>query len=167
MARGLIRDAVISDDERYRYSLYREVNQDGHGTALFVMLNPSTADAYQDDPTIRRVMGFAKSWGRQGVYVANLYAIRATNPSVLPAVADPIGPENDIWLRRLEGMVSNEVVAAWGANKYADPDRIEWVNAILGARRTVHCLGRTAKGSPRHPLYVKGDTPLVIYRAPA
>src|SRR5262249_14212908 len=89
------RAAVISDCGRYRYSLTRRWGDAAEPRALFVMLNPSTADAEQDDPTIRRCIGFAKAWGMGSLEVVNLYALRATDPAALLSAPDPIGPKND------------------------------------------------------------------------
>ncbi len=153
--------ARISKCGRYRYLLTRppESILADRGTALFIMLNPSTADAETDDPTIRRCRGFARDWGCNGLTVANLYAYRATNPDELWKESDPVGPEND---RQLEALAREygEAVCAWGVN--ADPERVESVVEIFrkaGAR--LWCLGTTKSGAPRHPLYIKADQDLL------
>ena len=151
--------AYISDDEKYRYSLTRIVAPlTGEGTCTFVMLNPSTADGEQDDPTIRRCIGFARAWGFERLKVVNLYAYRATDPRDLWAV-DPyppyvtqIGPENDCTISKVIGG-SDLVVCAWGAGSRS-PSREGQVLDLIGAP---HCLGLTKYGAPRHPLYVKAD----------
>ena len=122
---------------------------------LFVMLNPSTADHRNDDPTIRRCRGFAKLWDCNGLAVANLYALRSTDPAALWSHPDPVGPDNDdcLWTFARE---YGDVVCAWGSN--ARPERAACVVSIMrdaGAR--LWCLGTTKNGSPRHPLYVRGD----------
>lgn len=155
--------AKISDCGQYRYLLTRppESMLADRGTALFIMLNPSTADAELDDPTIRRCRGFARDWGCSGITVANLYAFRATNPAELLKQADPIGPDNDAQLRAL-AREYGEAICAWGAN--AKPERVEQVVQIFrnaGAR--LWCLGTTKSGAPRHPLYVKASQPLVAW----
>ncbi len=108
--------AVISDCGKYRYTLEREW-MTGQGTCLFVMLNPSTADASEDDPTIRRCIGFAQRWGYQRLTVGNLFAYRATDPLGLREVPldVAIGPENDDHLCDLSHGASL-IVAAWGAH---------------------------------------------------
>jgi hypothetical protein len=143
--------AVISECGLYRYRLTR--TWDPAVQALgFVMLNPSTADAEIDDPTIRRCVGFARDWGFGGIAVANLYAFRATKPADLWLAADPVGPENDEHLAALFTTPSvGMVVAAWGAN--ARPDRVAHVASLPGAI-TLHALGLTKDGAPRHPLYM-------------
>jgi hypothetical protein len=152
--------AKITECGQYRYLLTRKSELDcpDKGTALFVMLNPSTADAETDDPTIRRCRGFARDWGCAGLTVANLYAFRATNPSELWSQDDPVGPDNNEELYAL-AKEYGDVVCAWGAN--AKPDRVQEVIRILeGAGARLWCLGTTKSGAPRHPLYVKADQPL-------
>jgi hypothetical protein len=114
------------------------------------MLNPSTADASQDDPTIRRCIGFSKSWGYGGLAVANLFALRSSNPAILDDASDPVGPLNDDILSRLVEE-ADMVVAAWGSHRVAK-DRARQIRPILGEAR---CLGVTRSGDPRHPLYVR------------
>ncbi len=158
--------AVISECGQYRYILTRQtgIRYPERGSALFVMLNPSTADAEVDDRTIRRCIGFARSWSCAGLTVANLYALRSTKPKNLWTHRDPVGPENDRWLRRLAAEYG-DVVCAWGAD--AMPDRVEAVTDLLkasGAR--LWCFAVTKSGAPRHPLYIRSDQPLVEWRTP-
>lgn len=152
--------ALISDCGMYRYYLTRPPEDafTDRGTALFVMLNPSTADAQLDDPTIRRCKGFAKTWGCNGVTIANLYALRATNPKELWSAVDPVGPDNDMWLRSMLGEYET-VVCAWGAN--AKQDRVDWFVKQLNPLNTLMCLGVTKSGAPKHPLYIKNSQPLI------
>jgi hypothetical protein len=155
--------AVISDCGKYRYALEREW-MTGAGTCLFVMLNPSTANAEQDDPTIRRCIGFAQAWGYQKLAVGNLFAYRATDPKELKRLRleDAAGPENDEWLRRLCTRAAL-IVCAWGAHRFA-AYRMPWVEPILAERTGgVVCLGTTKEDHPRHPLYVKADTQVVPF----
>ncbi|MEX3933462.1 DUF1643 domain-containing protein [Paraburkholderia phymatum] len=153
--------AIISPCGQYRYLLMRhaESMSPTKSTALFVMLNPSTADATLDDPTIRRCRGFARLWDCNGLAAANLYALRSTDPAALWSHPDPVGPDNDDYLRNL-ARECGLVVCAWGSN--AKAERAAHVASILtdaGAR--LWCLGTTNDGSPRHPLYVRSDQPLV------
>lgn len=154
-----ISSAVISECGRYRYELVRRW---GPGPLLeFIMLNPSTADASVDDPTIRRCIAFAKRWGYGGIVVRNLYAYRATHPGVLVNLDDPIGPENRDYLSRTD---ADCTIVAWGA----DPAAVIWWNGYpFGWQRTgiqrpvLFCLGTNENGSPKHPLYVPADrTPI-------
>jgi hypothetical protein len=153
--------AVVSDDGRYRYALTRTWRPDAP-LLTFVMLNPSTADAYADDPTIRRCIGFARREGAAGIRVANLFAYRATSPAALvgpvdAAADDPrVGPLNDRYLGTLPYF--ERIVVAWGA--FHAPERVAHVVRLLQPR-ALWCLGVTASGAPRHPLYVRADAPLV------
>lgn len=147
-------NAVISQDGVYRYDLLRRWG-DELNLLRWVLLNPSTADASLDDPTIRRCMGFARAWGYDGIVVQNLYALRATDPRELKEHPDPVGPENDDYLHRWE----LPTVCAWGC--HADDGkrgRAEYVLSIL--RGTPMCLGRTKAGHPRHPLYLPATAEL-------
>lgn len=154
--------AVLSDDGRYRYLLSRR--WDSGPAVVFVMLNPSTADATLDDPTIRRCIGFARGWGYPALAVVNLYALRSTDPRGLWTDPDPVGPDNDMWLQRefvIADHIGSPVVAAWGA--HARPDRVQHVMSLPGAER-MQCLGRTKDGAPRHPLYMAADSPLIPWQ---
>lgn len=135
----------------YRYSLTR-VWDPALPRITFVLLNPSTADAVELDPTLRRCVGFAKRDGFGGMAIVNLYAFRTKSPKVMKVAADPVGPEND---RVLAG-VSGTVVAGWGNN--ADPARVAHAVALLPP---LHALGVNKGGAPTHPLYVLGDAPLI------
>jgi hypothetical protein len=139
--------ASFSQCHRYRYALWRQWS-DGP-RVLFVMLNPSTADATRDDPTIRRCIGFAKAWGFGSLAVGNLFAFRTPSPRALAACSQPIGQENDRWLRKLQRGAAL-VVAAWG-NHGSLLERGAAVRALLANPST---LGLTARGQPRHPLYL-------------
>ena len=157
--------AVISDCGRYRYTLEREW-MTGEGTCLFVMLNPSTADASEDDPTIRRCIGFAQRWGYQRLEVGNLFAFRATDPADMLSVtpAEAAGPDNDDHLRDLSHG-AGLIVAAWGAHSLAAFRRAAVLEILSESEADVVCLGTTKYGSPRHPLYVRGDFEPVPYPA--
>jgi hypothetical protein len=149
--------ADISPDKQYRYTLWRRW-ADGP-TALFVMLNPSMADASVDDPTIRRCIGFADREGAGALKVVNLYALRATRPGHLVEHHDPVGNENYATLRReIRGHAL--VIAAWGAHPLVET-KAPWVSDIARRYdRELVCLGITKAGHPRHPLYVRSDQPL-------
>ncbi|HEV8470576.1 MAG TPA: DUF1643 domain-containing protein [Candidatus Limnocylindria bacterium] len=120
------------------------------------MLNPSTADARRDDPTIRRCIGFARGWGFGGVEVVNLFAYRTTDWRELVRVCDPVGPDNSRHLWRAIAR-AGLVVLAWGA--HASSSR------LLSLPRA-RCLGLTRAGEPRHPLYLRRDVrPVPVRRA--
>lgn len=147
-------------DGDYRYLLWRRVGP-GAGRLLFVMLNPSTADASEDDPTIRRCIGFARRERFGWLDVVNLYALRATDPDQLWTVPDPIGPKCDEFISE-RARAAGCIVAAWGATLGpGGRARIDRVRRLLGPM--VRCLGTTKDGSPRHPLYVRGDAPMAVW----
>jgi hypothetical protein len=155
---GTSGSAVFSDDGIYRYSLTRTWGDSGRH-AVWLMLNPSTADALANDPTIRRCIGFSKSWGADGLSVVNMFALRATDPAELGRHPEPIGVENDGFIRGAIGPCSL-VIAAWGAQRIAT-ERGAALRRSLTRRADVMCLGTTKDGHPRHPLYVCADQPLV------
>ena len=121
------------------------------------MLNPSTADAVRDDPTLRRCIAFAKREGCGGLIVANLFNFRATKPEDMLHAADPVGPDADVRLLKVIEAVDGPLIAAWGSHWMAK-ERAAHVEAMSGQHMV--CLGRTKGGFPRHPLYVRGDAPL-------
>ena len=143
--------AIISPDGRYRYRLDRHLGEGG--IVLVVMLNPSTADAVVDDPTVRRCMGFTRTWGYGHLIVANLYSHRATRPADLHRAEDPIGPACDHYLAQAADQ-AQLVVGAWG--NHAKPGRVTAVRELLGDR--IHGLAWNITGHPRHPLYVPSTT---------
>lgn len=152
----MISNAVISDCGVYRYRLDRSW---ADGPCMgFIMLNPSTADAMKDDPTIRRCISFARREGCGRLVVVNLFPYRATLPASLWAAPEPVRSGGAPALHALT-QAANEadvLVAAWGANtKGAEHTAL----ALFGDR--LLCLGTTRAGKPRHPLYVRGDAPLV------
>lgn len=146
-AEAMERGADISPCGRYRYALWRKWGPGG--TCMFVGLNPSTADATLDDPTIRRCIGFARSWGYGGLMMTNLFAWRATQPRDMMAADDPVGPDNDVTLRT--AYLNAEVtVAAWGAyGTYGGRH-----NAVRAMLPRLHYLRLTKDGHPGHPLYL-------------
>lgn len=149
--------AQMSDDGLYRYTLNRSWHENGK-RACFIMLNPSTADAEKDDPTIRRCISFARREGFGRLIVVNLFAYRATNPKELLTAEDPIGnPENDHWIAR-SAALSTLTICAWGAfGNFTD--RYKDVRYLLRNFRP-HCLGWTKDMIPRHPLYLPKNAPL-------
>jgi hypothetical protein len=158
---------VFSLDRVYRYTLWRQVPpifdfQDqryklwGSDFVQFIGLNPSTADEVEDDPTIRRCRYFAARFGFKWMCMTNLFAFRATDPSVMKAQAHPIGPANTNWIEAI-AKEAGLVIAAWGVHGHF-LDRDLQVAALVP---NLHCLGKTKDGSPRHPLYLKNSaTPM-------
>jgi hypothetical protein len=150
-------DAYVSEDEKFRYFLYRRWGKSDK-FCLWVMLNPSTADANMDDPTIRKCVGFSDRWGYESLVVVNLFAFRATSPNDLRAAGYLVGEENDDIVGRLAAKAAL-VVAAWGAN--APRDRDASMRGLLGQFGSVRCLGCTKDSIPRHPLMLSYSTDLV------
>lgn len=160
------RGAVLSPDGVYRYSLVRWWS-DG-GVVRWVMLNPSTADAELDDPTIRRCIGFAKAWGYGAINVVNLYALRSADPSALAGHPDPVGPENDRYVRGRDQLLVRElVVCAWGAHPMAARRAADTLRLIREWGAEPHHLGLTKAGAPRHPLYLPSSTTPRPWAVPA
>ena len=151
--------AAFSRDRRYRYRLWRRWDRSRPSIA-FCMLNPSTADARRDDPTIRRCIGFARSWGYGGIEVVNIFALRATDPRDLRSARDPVGPRNDAFM--LRAAAESPVVIAWGVHG-ALRDRERAALELFGARSRLLALGRTRSGAPRHPLYLRRDAEAAPY----
>lgn len=149
--------ARYSACERYRYVLSRIWDPAGP-RALFVMLNPSTATEVQNDPTVERCERRARALGFGGFRVANIFAFRATDPQVMRAQADPIGPGNDAaileaadWACQAAG---GKIICAWGSHG-THLDRGAQVEALLRATgQPLWHLGLTQAGQPRHPLYI-------------
>lgn len=160
--------AVISPCGQYRYSLTRMWDEDKPGV-LFIMLNPSTADASVNDPTIRRCLGYARSWGCGSLTVVNLFAFRATNPSGLIAYdrQSVVGPDNNTHIRKwidLHREPGDYILAAWGAE--ASKPHLRWrrheVMQFLPLAE-LYCLQVTKEGEPRHPLYCRADLGPVMF----
>jgi hypothetical protein len=149
------RGAVLDETSKYRFQLTRRW---GYGSRMctFLLLNPSTADAMKDDPTIRRCIGFAQSWKCDALTVVNLFAWRATDPRKLLVVPNPEGWGNQWYIRRAAASAS-VFVCGWGSNGIARMECRRILDSIeLFA--PMMCLGTTKDGSPRHPLYVASGT---------
>ena len=152
----LERDAVISDCGQYRYLLRRIWDHD-RMRALFVMLNPSTADAEIDDPTIRSCARLSRSWGYGSFEVVNLYGWRATDPKELTEASDPVGPKND-GIADAAICRCDVTICAWGAHAMAEKRSGAMISLIGASRPAAFCLGKTKGGAPKHPLYIKTGT---------
>ncbi|MSX95840.1 MAG: DUF1643 domain-containing protein [Actinobacteria bacterium] len=148
--------ATFSADRKHRYLLTR-----GWDVSLpavnFLMLNPSTADAFQLDPTNRRCVGFAQAWGYGSMVTTNIFAFRSTNPAGLRTAKDAVGPDNDEAILTAAKNV-DLVIAAWGTHGQLQ-GRGEVVRTMLcEAGVELHALKLTKAGHPGHPLYVAADT---------
>ena len=142
----------------WRYLLMRQLSEGGR-TVGFVMLNPSTADAMEDDPAIRRCIGFARRWGFERLEVCNVFAYRSTDPRRLRQLPDPeqaIGPMNDRVLLEMAG-VCEFVVCAWG--NHAGPRGVEVEKMLRSAGADLRALRLTKIGAPGPPLYLPQNLP--------
>lgn len=155
-SRQALKRASFSRCMTYRYSLTRRWSVGS--TLLVVGLNPSTADAQIDDPTVRRCVGFAKSWGFSNLIMANLFAYRSTDPTLLAEVDDPVGPMNDRSLKKLVEL-TDLLLVAWGTRG----EMLGRDEQVLSWLPRPYCLGTTTAGFPRHPLYVRGDAKPVLF----
>ena len=145
------KDAAFSPCRRYRYALWRTWDNT-KPTALFIGLNPSTADEENDDPTLIRCMNFAKTWGYGGVCMTNLFAYRATKPKDLLARKRVIGKDNNDWLLKLADK-AGVTIAAWGNDGHYQ-NRAEHVKHLI---QPLHYLKMNKSGEPAHPLYLRAE----------
>lgn len=158
--------ATFSPDRIHRYRLWRIWNA-SLPVVAFCALNPSTADEEMNDPTIRREIGFAISWGFGGLEKVNIFGARSTDPKRLLDFADPVGPGTDEAIREVTAR-AGVVVAAWGALPARPPwmrERGRNVLELLTENADVHALRVTKAGFPSHPLYLPGDLKPVLFRA--
>lgn len=152
------RGAVFSHDQRYRWVLTRTF--DGtKGMVNFIMLNPSTADAELDDPTIRRCIGFARDLGFGQLIVTNLFAIRATDPRVIKVTEDPVGKESNDGYIKATALRAKMIICAWGNHGRfgGRADEVLGMLAGIGMLEKCHALRVSAGGHPCHPLYLPSD----------
>lgn len=157
--------AILSPCGTYRYVLTRHIPCVLRWVkpCLFVMLNPSIADASVNDPTIRRCIGFAKEWQCTSLTVVNLFAFRATSPADLVLAPDPYGPDNNLHVcEQMEKHRLGLIVAAWGNHRLAENASTKSFFRL----EPVKCLGTTQSGAPRHPLYVRANTQLIDWMWP-
>ncbi len=142
----------------YRYELFRYIDTEEFSSTTsigWLMLNPSTADATKDDPTIRKCKGFTRRWGYNTFMVANLFALRSTQPSKLLTAIDPVGSVNDTYIRNLNSY--EKIILAWGGwnnNSQFMKDRVAKVLSMIDLRKA-YCIGFNKSGTPIHPLMAK------------
>lgn len=150
--------ATFSDDLRYRYRLWRI--WDGRKELVrFIGLNPSTADAKENDRTVSRCMKYARDWGYGGMVMVNLFAFRSTDPKSLYYVEDPVGPENDQTIHDVFGD-NLTPVAMWGTKgSHMGRDQV----VVQQLSRPMLCFKHTVNGYPMHPLYLRKDITLIKY----
>jgi len=154
--------AEFSANRRYRYDRWRHGSSDP-GDGLFIGLNPSTADEHDDDATIKRCRDFTARFGYGRFHMANLFALCTKSPRILRASPDPMGDDNDQYLRKLANKAS-VIVCAWGDHGRHQGRDIEVIKRLNDYPR--QCLAINQTGTPKHPLYFQGDTPLKPYPLP-
>ncbi len=164
-AQGCLASATFSSSDKRRIYRYRLTRQWAEGAlTAFVLLNPSTADAFTLDPTLRRCQDFAKNWGSGGLVVLNAFGLRSTDPKMLRSSIEPIGPDNDLvivdTLRRLD---IERVIVGWGADPSMRDRAGRVLNLILDTGHQPMALGVTKEGFPRHPLYLRADSVPTLY----
>lgn len=162
------RQCIFSPCRRYRYTLWREwtlplERWDPSRYAVFIGLNPSTADEVVNDPTIRRCIDFANRWGYGALCMLNLFAWRDTKPQKMMKAVDPIGPLNDHYLFRL-AQDAGIVVAAWGKHGSHNGREDYICDLFEEANIPLHRLRLNNDGSPEHPLYIPADTVPVLFK---
>lgn len=173
--------AIITECGEYRYVLtrnvpYNTIMHDANRPCTFIMLNPSTADAEADDPTIRRCMSFARAFEASELVVVNLFAYRATEPDDMFAAHDPVGPLNDRYIRNMLGhtyRARGGAVIACGTAGKNNAQRDLFRQRVRSVRRiaqdcgvVLHALGTTKEGWPRHPLYLPSDAEPLPWEPP-
>jgi hypothetical protein len=152
--------ASFSACRSWRYSLRRGSLGGEKGRSLnIIALNPSTADETQDDPTIRRAIGFARRLGCDQLIVTNLFALRAARPLVLRSHPDPVGSENDDYLMA-EARTASLLVVAWGVHGRLHDRDAQVIARLRSVGIAPWCWGKTRAGQPRHPLYLPSHAPL-------
>jgi hypothetical protein len=145
--------AEFSKDRKYRYKLWRKWDE-SLPKIMFIGLNPSTADEIKDDPTITRMMNYAKLWGYGEIVVCNAFAFRATFPEDLKKEKDPVGEGNNKAISE-EAKNAEKIVLAWG-NHALFGNRSSEILQLLKEYK-LFCLGKNSSGEPKHPLYLKRD----------
>ena len=154
----------MSPDRRYRYWLEANVLDDKGPVCMFLMLNPSTADAVKSDPTVSTCKRFARDWGYGTVRVCNLFALRSPYPKALKDSRDPIGSENDEWILR-NARDADVIVCAWGnhGSQLGRDSRVRQMLEGEGLSGKLRHLGLTKLGQPRHPLRLSAETVPALY----
>ena len=156
-----MRTAVFSKDRRHRFRLTIELGLFGAGRCVFIMLNPSTANEFKDDPTVRRCQGFARKFGCNELDVVNIFAFRSTSPEALYALERDyaVGQDNDAHI--LAACVgARVVVCAWGNHGLLHRRGLEVKNLLASIDVKPMCLSLTKADQPGHPLYLPANAAL-------
>jgi len=153
--------AYFSPDRKHRFMLWRKLGK-GPGI-MFIGLNPSTANEVNDDPTVRRCMGYARDWGYGDFWMCNLYSLCSSDPKKLYKGEHPQSPYNITSL----GVVREKVdlaIVAWGNHGATVQMDQHWPRSLVKLLSPVHCFGVTKQGEPKHPLYLPKDAEIVPFR---
>ena len=148
--------AIFSDDRKYRFVLWRKWDKT-KPMIMFIGLNPSTANENHDDPTIRRVVGFARKWGYGGVYMLNLFTYVSAYPAELTKCEDPLLMADhylEVFCHKAE-----LIVFAWGNF----PEAVERSRRMQFLFPSARCFGKNKNVSPKHPLYLPGSAQLFYF----
>lgn len=159
------RSADFSPCRTWRYTLKR-VWDDSLPPVVFILLNPSTADEKQDDPTNRRGIGYTIKWNYGAVTFVNLFAYRTPYPKKMKKAQDPIGPDNDHWILQeaAEANKDGKVILAWGMHGGFNGRDQQVVRLLRDADISLWCMGLTKAGHPKHILYLRGDLKPIEYK---
>ena len=153
--------AIFSLDHKYRYVLTRKWSD--NGICLFIMLNPSTADAYKLDPTVKRAFKIAKRFRLGELVVLNIFAIKGSDPSVIKEHTDPVGKYNDYYLNYY-CKKSKMIIVAWGNHGSYNNRSNDVKNILLRNKKEVYCIDINISGEPKHPLYTRNNSKLKKYK---
>lgn len=151
------RETIFSPCRKYRYTLWRDgwdlFGLNSSKYAMFIGLNPSTADETLDDPTIRRCINFSKRWGYGAYVMTNLFAWRDTKPENMKRSAEPVGEENDRWISEL-AKDAGIIVCAWGKDGKFKSRDLAVMRLLEPFSSKTHALHINSDGTPKHPLYI-------------
>jgi hypothetical protein len=165
---GIVSTAHYSDCKNYRYALVR-IWDSSKPLVVFLMLNPSTATEFEDDPTVAKCRRYAMRWGFGQLAVLNLFAWRSTDPAALRALEDPIGPHNNYWIFSMAAgqaapyQQNPKMICAWGKDGNLR-SRASFVTGMLRERFDLYALKVNGDGTPAHPLYLKESLDPIIWR---
>jgi hypothetical protein len=148
--------AAFSDNRKHRFVLWRAWDE-SKPEVIFIGLNPSTANETKPDPTITRVVSFAKQWGFGSVTMLNLFTYVTAHPEELKKCNDPLLMA-DHYLK-LYATDAEKIIFAWGKFKQAE----ERAKEVIAMFPNAYCLVKNKDGSPRHPLYVPGNTEPILF----
>lgn len=161
----MITGAKFSKCKNYRYALWRVWNMPENEKPkmlAFIMLNPSTADEVKNDPTVERCQRRCKAWGFDGLFVANIFAYRSTDPAALYDIKDPVGPQNDKHILNIASL-SKQIICGWGNHGNLHSRGREVCNNLRKAGYLPYALVINKDGNPKHPLYVGyNQNPIVL-----